>query len=351
MTSFYKDKTVFITGCTGFKGSWLCKLLKELGAKKIVGYSLKPPTEPSLFKFSKVKKDITYIEGDILDYTSLFNAMAMAMPDIVIHLAAQPIVLKGYADPRLTYETNVMGTVNVLDACKNINYVKTILNVTTDKVYENNETGIAFKEEDRLNGFDPYSNSKSCSELVTSSYYNSFLKDNKTVITARAGNVIGGGDFSPNRIVVDSVRSLSQWQPIFVRNPQSTRPYQYVLDALYAYLLIIEKTYETNKLYNYNVGPDYSNVLRTGDLATMICEYWAPRNPGWISTEPKKDPNTPHEAGKLTLDCSKIKEEIGWQQCTSIGDTVQLTVDWYTNFYMKKDITKEQIKQFIKRIK
>lgn len=352
MTSFYKDKTVFITGCTGFKGTWLCKLLLELDVEQIIGYSLEPPTDPSIYEFTELQKEdkFIFIKGDILNYSQLEVVILAYKPDIVIHLAAQPIVLIGYEQPRLTYETNVMGTVNLLSACVNEPSVKTILNVTTDKVYENLELDVPFKETDRLNGFDPYSNSKSCSELVTSCYYNSFLKD-RTVITARAGNVIGGGDFAPHRIVVDSVESLSKMQPIEVRNPYSTRPYQFVLEAVYAYLYIIEKTFNTNKFYNYNVGPDYQNVIQTKDLADMICECWSPKNPGWINICPQTSvENVPHEAGKLTLDCTKIKEELNWKPTLNIHETVQWTVDWYSNFYADKDITDKQIKKFLKEV-
>ena len=346
MKSFYKDKTIFITGCTGFKGSWLCELLLELKAKKIIGYSLEPPTNPSLFNYLKLDEKITYIEGDILNYQYLKQCLTTYEPDIVIHLAAQPIVLIGYDKPRLTYETNVMGTVNLLNACRFVESIKTVLNVTTDKVYENLELGVPFKENNKLNGYDPYSNSKSCSELVTSSYYNSFFKDNRTVITARAGNVIGGGDFAPDRIVVDTMKSLSKRETIFIRNPNSTRPYQYVLDALYAYLLIIEKTYETKKLYNYNVGPDMESIVKTRELVNMICEDWDPKSIDWACAPNK---NAPHEANTLTLDCTKIKEEIGWKSTLDISDTVQFTVDWYKNYYANKDITKKQIKEFLKR--
>ena len=344
MTSFYKDKTVFVTGCTGFKGTWLCKLLLELKVKLIVGYSLDPPTNPSLFEFTKLQKEdkFIFIKGDILNYNQLEAAIIAYKPDIVIHLAAQPIVLTGYKEPRLTYETNVMGTVNILNACREEN-VKTILNVTTDKVYENLDLPNPFKENDRLNGFDPYSNSKSCSELITSCYYKSFLND-RTVITARAGNVIGGGDFSPDRIVVDSVKSLSKNEPILVRNPYSTRPYQLVLDAVYAYLYIIEKTWDTKKLYNYNVGPDFQSVITTKELVTMICDVWSPKNPGWYTTAIK---NAPHEAKNLTLDCGKIKQELGWKPITNISQAIDYTVDWYTNYYQNIDITTKQIKQFL----
>ena len=245
--SFYKNKRVFITGHTGFKGSWLCKILKMAGAD-VTGYSLAPQTNPNLFEIAHIDKNINSIIGDIRDYTSLEKAFFNAKPEIVFHLAAQPIVRESYEDPVYTYETNVMGTVNILECVRKSNCVKSFLNVTTDKVYENNEWVWGYRENDPLDGFDPYSNSKSCSDIVTHSYYKSFLKDlGVAVSTARAGNVIGGGDFAKDRIIPDCVRAVLKSEKIIVRNPNSTRPYQHVLEPLFAYLLIAQKQYEDIK--------------------------------------------------------------------------------------------------------
>lgn len=240
---FYKAKRVFITGHTGFKGSWLCRLLMNAGAE-VTGYALLPPTDPALFEIAKVDKDVNSVIGDIRDYSSLKTIFEKAKPEIVIHLAAQPIVRDGYKNPLYTYETNVMGTVNILECIRNSNCVRSFLNVTTDKVYRNREWEWGYRENEELNGYDPYSNSKSCSELVTSSYKNSFFNDGRVSIsTARAGNVIGGGDFANDRIIPDCVRTAIKKKKIVVRNPYSIRPYQHVLEPLYAYLMIAGEQY------------------------------------------------------------------------------------------------------------
>ena len=241
---FYKGKRVFVTGHTGFKGSWLCKILANAGAE-VTGYSLNPPTNPSLFEIAGIENDIHSIIGDIRDFDALKAAFDEAQPEIVLHLAAQPIVRDSYKDPRYTYETNVIGTVNLLECIRQSSFVKSVLNVTTDKVYHNNEWVWGYRENEPLDGFDPYSNSKSCSELVTHSYKNSFFTDGTVAVsTARAGNVIGGGDFANDRIIPDCVRAMAAKQVIGVRNPYSTRPYQHVLEPLAVYLMIAQKQYE-----------------------------------------------------------------------------------------------------------
>ena len=246
---FYRGKRVFLTGHTGFKGSWMCKLLSNAGAT-VTGYSLDAPTDPSLFKIAGIENDIHSVIGDIRDMTALKAAFDDAQPEIVLHLAAQPIVRDSYKDPAYTYETNVMGTVNILECVRQSSCVKSFLNVTTDKVYLNKEWAWGYRENEELDGYDPYSNSKSCSELVTHSYKRSFFTaiDGKAIVpisTARAGNVIGGGDFANDRIIPDSVRAAAKHEDIVVRNPYSTRPYQHVLEPLYAYLLIAMRQYET----------------------------------------------------------------------------------------------------------
>lgn len=245
--SFYKGKKVFVTGHTGFKGSWLCKMLANAGAI-VTGYSLNPPTSPSLFEIARIEQDVHSVIGDIRDFNTLKAAFDEAQPEIVLHLAAQPIVRDSYKDPAYTYETNVMGTVNILECVRTSNCVKSFLNVTTDKVYLNKEWAWGYRENEELDGYDPYSNSKSCSELVTHSYKNSFFGDDRVAIsTARAGNVIGGGDFANDRIIPDCIRAAIKREDIVVRNPFSTRPYQHVLEPLYAYLMIAAMQYQDIK--------------------------------------------------------------------------------------------------------
>ena len=243
--SFYKNKTILVTGHTGFKGTWLCKILINAGAN-VIGYSLDAPTDPNLFSLAKIENKMTSIIGDIRDYKKLKNVFDTYKPELVIHLAAQPIVRDSYKNPLYTYETNVMGTANILECVRLTESVKSFLNVTTDKVYLNDDThDHPFKEDEMLDGFDPYSNSKSCSELVTHSYKKSFFADKRCAIsTARAGNVIGGGDFANDRIIPDCIRAIENNEDIIVRNPYSTRPYQHVLEPLYIYLEILEKQYK-----------------------------------------------------------------------------------------------------------
>ena len=334
MTNFYKNKKIFITGCTGFKGSWLCQMLICLGVKQIVGYSLDPPTKPALFNILKLKNKITYIKGDILDDKKLKNSIKKYSPDIVIHLAAQPLVLESYMHPQHTFNTNVMGTVNVLEASR-YSSVKCILNVTTDKVYRDVKNK-PYSENDELGGFDPYSNSKACSELVTRCYFDSFLnKENKTVITVRAGNVIGGGDFSANRIVPDCIKSIVALNPIKVRNPNSIRPYQHVFDALNAYLYIIEKLYDSKTFHSFNVGPSSDSVIDTKTLVNILCDYCKP-NCGW---EDISNSSSPHETTCLLLDSDKIKTELGWHPKFDIYNSLKNTADWYMeNCFHPKNI-------------
>ena len=276
---FYKDKRVFLTGHTGFKGSWMCKMLTNAGAV-VTGYSLEAPTNPSLFKIADIESDIKSVIGDIRDMVALKKAFDETQPEIVFHLAAQPIVRNSYENPAYTYETNVMGTVNILECVRQSSCVKSFLNVTTDKVYLNKEWNWGYRENEELDGYDPYSNSKSCSELVTHSYKRSFFtdKDGKAIIpisTARAGNVIGGGDFANDRIIPDCIRAATKHEDIIVRNPFSTRPYQHVLEALYAYLLIAKKQYEDSSYAAYyNVGPDDVDCFQTGALVDLFVNTW-----------------------------------------------------------------------------
>ena len=325
MQKFYKDKRVFITGHTGFKGSWLCKILSEMGAE-VTGYALEPSTEPNLFKLADIESNITSVIGDIRDYESLKKAFDKAQPELVFHLAAQPLVRDSYENPAYTYETNVMGTVNILECIRQSKGVKSVVNVTTDKVYENKEWQWGYRENEPLDGFDPYSNSKSCSELVTATYKRSFFADSDVAIsTARAGNVIGGGDFSANRIIPDCVRALQAGKNITVRNPHSTRPYQHVIEPLYAYLLIAMAQYEDASVADcYNVGPDDVDCVDTGRLVDLFVHLTG----GRVKRVDRTEHNAPHEANFLKLDCSKLKSTLGWKPRWHVTDAVAKTVLW-----------------------
>lgn len=345
--NFYKGKKIFITGHTGFKGTWLCKILLEAGAI-ITGYSLEAPTNPSLFEISGIESKINSNIGDIRDLENLQKVFEKAEPEIVFHLAAQPLVIESYKNPVYTYETNVIGTVNILECVRKSKTVKSFLNVTTDKVYKNNEWEKGYIEEDVLNGYDPYSNSKSCSELVTSSYKNSFFSDDKVMIsTARAGNVIGGGDFAENRIVPDCVRAASKGEKIIVRNPNSIRPYQHVLEPLFGYLLIAEKQYKDVKYSgSYNIGPEYEDCITTGKLTSIFCNKWG--NGITWTTQIKEGP---HEANFLKLDCSKMKTTFAWKPVWNIEKAIEKTVEfskaWINNENIS-DIMDKQIYEYIK---
>lgn len=327
--SFYEGKRVFVTGHTGFKGSWLCKLLANAKAQ-VTGYALQPPTEPSLFDIADIDKDIHSIMGDIRDYKRLKKAFDKAQPEIVLHLAAQPIVRDSYKDPAYTYETNVMGTVNILECVRNSGSVRSFLNVTTDKVYLNKEWSWGYRENEELDGYDPYSNSKSCSELVTHSYKNCFFANGQVAIsTARAGNVIGGGDFANERIIPDCIRATQKQEDIIVRNPYSTRPYQHVLEPLYVYLMIAAKQYENKKYAGfYNVGPDDADCFQTGSLVNLFVKKWnsvSNRPPiKWID----RCDDGPHEANFLKLDCSMLKTTFGWKPRWDLDTALEMVVEW-----------------------
>lgn len=350
LLSFYKGKRVFITGHTGFKGSWMCKVLHLAGAK-VTGYSLEPPTSPSLFELDHIEEKIeNSIIADVRDLGRLQQAIQEAQPEIVIHMAAQPLVRESYEQPVYTYETNVMGTVHILEAVRHCPSVKSVVNVTTDKVYQNNEWEWGYREIDALNGYDPYSNSKSCSELVTSSYKKSFFMDNKVAIsTCRAGNVIGGGDFAKDRIIPDCVRAMENKTQIIVRNPYSTRPYQHVLEPVITYLMIAQKQYFDHSLAGeYNVGPDDMDCVTTGDLVTLFCNCWGD-GAFWKNVSKM---NEPHEANFLKLDCSKIKSVFNWSPTWHIAQTMAYVVEWSKAYLQHEDIDyvmDKQIRVFLQQ--
>ena len=349
---FYKNKKVLITGHTGFKGSWMCETLINAGAD-VIGYALKPPTTPSLFYICRLDERMKSIEGDIRDLQRLINVFKDETPEIVIHLAAQPLVRESYKNPVHTYEVNVIGTVNICEAIRKTDTVRSFLNITTDKVYLNREWEWGYRENEVLNGFDPYSNSKSCSELITECYKNSFFqrkeKENgfpiPAISTCRAGNVIGGGDFAADRIIPDCIRAASNGEVIVARNPYSTRPYQHVIEPIVAYLRIIEAQYKDRKYAGaYNVGPNDENSFTTGDLVSLFCDKWnnslnnITRNKAVKATWISKHEEGPHEANYLKLDCSKIKSILNWQPSWNLDIAVEKTVEWTIAYLNNQDV-------------
>lgn len=347
LKSFYNGKRVFVTGHTGFKGTWMCQMLLMLGAE-VYGYALVPPTEPSLYRLSNMNSRVHSVIGDVRDLMSLQQSIMEAQPEIVIHMAAQPIVRESYANPVYTYDVNVMGTVNVLESIRHTNSVKSFVNVTTDKVYRNQEREEGYRENEELNGFDPYSNSKSCSELVTSSYRDSFLQDKEiSVSTMRAGNVIGGGDFAKDRLIPDCVRAIENGTPIILRNPTSVRPYQHVLEPVYAYLLVAAEQYENvNLAGSYNIGPENTDCLMTRDMTKIFCDKWNELSAmkgklAWV----EQPDGGPHEAGILRLNCDKLKSTFGWNPTWNSKMAVEKVVEWTYEYLTHQDVTQCMMKQ------
>ena len=343
---FYKNKKVLITGHTGFKGSWLCQILLNFGAN-VCGIALKPNTNPNLFTLLSLENKIENHYIDIRDFESIKKVFDDFKPEIVLHLAAQPLVIDSYKDPKYTYDVNVMGTVNVCECVRLSDSVKSFVNVTTDKVYENIEDpNHYYKEDEKLNGYDPYSNSKSCSELVTQSYIKSFFKDkNIAVSTCRAGNVIGGGDFANNRIIPDCVRAVMKDKPIVVRHPNSYRPYQHVLEADMFYLLLAMKQYEEIKYSgHYNIGPNDDDCISTKQLVELFTNNWVGSKYECINI------NGPHEANFLKLDSAKARKTFDWKPKWNVNKAVINTVNWYKEHEIKKDIidiTNKQINNYL----
>jgi len=346
LMDFYNGKKVLVTGNTGFKGSWLTLLLLIAGAD-VTGYALESPTNPNLFSLTSISKQIRHINGDIRDYEHLNQVFDEVQPEMVFHLAAQPIVRTSYQKPRYTYETNVMGTVNICECVRLHPCVKSFLNVTTDKVYQNKEWCWGYRENEPLDGFDPYSNSKSCSELVTHAYINSFFKD-IAVSTARAGNVIGGGDFSVDRIIPDCVRAVISGNPLQIRNPDSIRPYQHVLEPLYLYMTICAEQYkDASKAGFYNIGPDDKDSVTTQELVKLFAKYYGE---GFsYKIQPEKD--MPHEANFLKLDTNLVKSVFSWKPLWNIEKAVEKTVEWsrsWLNHENMEEVTISQIKEYLK---
>ena len=348
--SFYKDKKVLITGHTGFKGAWMCEALLLAGAD-ITGYALEPPTKPSLFELLALDTRMDSRIGDIRDLKYLQVVFEEKQPEIVFHLAAQPIVRESYKNPVYTYDVNVMGTVNILECVRLTSSVKSFINVTTDKVYKNREWEWGYRENEELNGYDPYSNSKSCSELVTDSYKNSFFQNRDIAVsTMRAGNVIGGGDFAADRIIPDCVRAAVKGEEIIIRNPYAVRPFQHVLEPIMAYLMVAQRQYEDKALAgSYNIGPDEKDCITTGELTELFCRLWLEKTGKEIKWVNQYD-GGPHEAGFLKLDCSKLKKVFGWNTEWGISKAIDKTIQLY-RCSEKQDIQAMiswQIEEYIK---
>lgn len=329
--SFWKNKKVFVTGHTGFKGSWLCKMLDMLEAQ-VMGYSLKANTEPNLFQTLSFEKKMSSVIGDIRDLEKINKTLKNYSPDIVLHLAAQPLVRQSYRDPIDNFSTNVMGTAHVLEVCRDLPNLKSIICVTTDKCYENNELDRAYTEDDQLGGWDPYSASKACAELVTSSWRRSFFNNSQHVgiATARAGNVIGGGDWSDERLIPDMVRAASKNQPMIIRNPAATRPWQHVLEPLTGYLILAEKLFEDPKNYSgpWNFGPNKNEVYSVDKITQLFKKTWP--IDVYIDTQNQLKM---HEAKLLMLDNTKARTQLNWIPQWNIDESIQKTVQWYQAFY------------------
>lgn len=345
--SFYKNKRVLITGHTGFKGSWICQVL-IMAEAQVTGYALAPVTHPNLFKMCEIEKKINSVIGDIRDLQHLKKVFENVQPEIVIHMAAQPLVRESYKEPVYTYETNIMGTVNILECIRLNSCVKSFVNVTTDKVYLNKEWNWGYRENEELNGYDPYSNSKSCSELITSSYLNSFFKDSDVAIsTARAGNVIGGGDFSVDRIIPDCVRAVERGEDIIIRNPLSIRPYEHVLEPIIAYLMIAEAQYKNKQLAgSYNVGPNECDCCTTGTLVSIFCQKWNEATGSTIKWQVKSD-HGPHEASFLRLDCTKLKKTFNWNPRWNIEVAVEKVIEWSIDYLKNRNVAECMNKQIL----
>ena len=346
--SIYRNKIVLITGHTGFKGSWLSIWLNEMGAN-IIGYSLEPYTNNDNFVVTGLKDKIQHIIGDVRDFRKLQEVFDKYKPEFVFHLAAQPIVKESYMNPKETYDINIGGTTNILECCRLSQSVKVIINVTSDKCYENKEWIWGYRESDTLGGLDPYSSSKGCSELITAAYRKSFLNSEnsgKAISTVRTGNVIGGGDWQKYRLIPDCIRSLKANKPIEIRNPHATRPWQHVLDPLNGYLLLAAKMYENSSKYSgaWNFGPKDKSVISVSNVVSLIIENWG--NGKWIDNH---EDTTFTEANLLSLDISKAKKILGWEPKWTIKDSIQNTIEWYQN-NGKRDIYSlcvNQINRFV----
>lgn len=335
----YEGKKVLITGHTGFKGSWIALWLHSLGAS-VIGYALEPPTQPSLFKALELDDAIESIVGDVRDFDRLLNTLNRYRPEIVFHLAAQPLVRYSYAEPRITFDTNVMGTVNVLEAVRRSPDARVAVNITSDKCYENRAYDYVYSESDPMGGYDPYSSSKGCAELVTSAYRRSFFGEETGVRLAsvRAGNVVGGGDWAADRLVPDCVKALSRNESILVRNPEAMRPWQHVLEPLSGYLWLASLMFQGGKEYDgaWNFGPEDSNAVSVGEIVEIVIREWG--HGCWYTAGGN---NQLHEAKLLRLDCSKAKDYLNWHSVYGIEETLKATISWYKAYSMDQKIIRQ----------
>jgi len=345
--AFWKGRRVFVTGHTGFKGSWLCLWLKQLGAE-VTGYALEPATDPSLFTVADVAGGMNSIVGDIRDREKLAQAMLEAKPEVVIHMAAQALVRYSYQHPVETYEVNVMGTVNLLEAVRSCDSVRTVLVITSDKCYENQEREAGYREHEPMGGFDPYSNSKGCAELVVSAYRQSFFENGKhiAIATARAGNVIGGGDWSEDRLLPDMVRAFSTGEGVVIRNPSAVRPWQHVFEALHGYLLLLERMNDKPETFSqgWNFGPDEQDARDVAWIVERFANMWG--DAAW-RVEP--DGENLHEATLLKLDCTKARRELAWQPVLELEQAIAWISDWYRHHHDGGDMvafSKQQLQAY-----
>ena len=347
LSKFWSGKKVFLTGHTGFKGSWFSIFLNLLGAK-VIGYSLKPNTKPNLFSLAKLNKKIySSIIGDVRDYNRLKKSIIKFSPDFIVHMAAQPLVRESYINPKYTYEVNTLGTINILNILNELNFIKTALIITTDKVYFNVSKRRHYKESDRLGGFDPYSNSKCCAELAVNSYSNSFFKEKSiSVATARAGNVIGGGDFSKDRILPDYLRSLLKNERLVLRSPNSIRPWQHIIDPLYGYILLLMKIYKKKIFFknSWNFGPDKLNNKSVGHLINLMNKEF---NNSVITKKKNTSLRKYYESKILMLDSNKSKRYLGWRPKYNLVESVKLISSWHKEFLESGNILKISEKQIL----
>lgn len=345
--AFYQGKKVFLTGHTGFKGSWLSLWLHSLGSQ-VTGFALAPPTKPSLFELCRLDELVGSTIADVRDQKALKSAMSAAQPEIVIHMAAQPLVRDSYKNPSETYEINVMGTVNLFEAVRTCESVRAVINVTTDKCYENKEWVWGYREHEPLGGYDPYSSSKACSEMVTSAYRSSFFNGKNYdvhrvgVASVRAGNVIGGGDWATDRLLPDCIRALLAGEKIVVRNPHAVRPWQHVLEPLSGYLLVAQKLYEEGTRFGqaWNFGPDDRDAKPVEWLVKKICSQWG-SNASFVIDKG----DHPHEAHYLKLDCSKAGVELGWHPRWNLEKAIDSIVEWTKNYAEGGDVRSSCLRQ------